>query len=70
MNPGLPEERRQGLVGELMDARRADIRAVVATVESVGDYDCSNVQHHGTPAGRRDAWVAGFRGGDPSSCAR
>ena len=47
-----------------------DIREAIATVESVGDYDIGSQQHHGTPAERRDAWLAGFRGGDPSACTR
>jgi uncharacterized protein len=45
-----------------------DIREAIATVESVGDFDIDNQQHHGTPSERRDAWLAGFRGGDPSVC--
>ncbi len=47
-----------------------DIRQAIATVESVGDFDFGNAQHHGTPAQRRDAWLTGFRGGDPAACTR
>jgi len=36
----------------------------------VGDFDVGNAQHHGTPAERRDALLAGFRSGEPSQCAR
>lgn len=45
-----------------------DIREAIATVESVGDFDIDNQQHHGTPGERRDAWLAGFRSGNPSVC--
>ena len=48
----------------------ADIRQAIGTVQSVGDFDVDNEQHHGTPTERRDAWLTGFRSGDPSSCAR
>ncbi len=47
-----------------------DIRQAIGTVQSVGDFDVDNEQHHGTPAERRDAWLAGFRSGDPSVCTR
>ncbi len=47
-----------------------DVREAVATVQSVGDFDIANEQHHGTPDERRDAWLLGFRGGDPSACSR
>ncbi len=45
-----------------------DIRQAIGTVQSVGDFDVDNEQHHGTPDERRDAWLAGFRSGDPSRC--
>lgn len=45
-----------------------DIREAIATVSSVGDFDINNAQHHGTPTERRDAWLAGFRSGNPSVC--
>lgn len=47
-----------------------DIRQAIATVQSVGDFDVDNEQHHGTPDERRDAWLTGFRSGEPSSCTR
>ncbi|MBA2361570.1 MAG: neutral zinc metallopeptidase [Actinobacteria bacterium] len=47
-----------------------DIRQAIATVQSVGDFDVDNEQHHGTPSERRDAWLAGFRSGDPANCTR
>ena len=47
-----------------------DIRQTIATVQSVGDFDVDNEQHHGTPTERRDAWLAGFRSGEPSRCTR
>jgi uncharacterized protein len=37
---------------------------------AVGDFDVGNAQHHGTPEERRAALLAGYRGGDPSTCAR
>ena len=48
----------------------ADIRQAIGTVQSVGDFDVDNEQHHGTPTERRDAWLTGFRSGDPSACTR
>ena len=47
-----------------------DIQQAIGTVQSVGDFDVDNEQHHGTPTERRDAWLAGFRSGDPSACTR
>jgi uncharacterized protein len=37
---------------------------------AVGDFDVGNAQHHGTPEERRAALLAGYRGGDPSTCTR
>jgi uncharacterized protein len=37
---------------------------------AVGDFDVGNAQHHGTPQERRAALLAGYRGGDPSTCTR
>jgi predicted metalloprotease len=48
----------------------ADVRQAIGTVQAVGDFDVDNEQHHGTPDERRDAWLEGFRTGDPSSCTR
>lgn len=47
-----------------------DVEEAMNTALAVGDFDFGNEQHHGTPAERRDAWLAGFRGGDPEACAR
>jgi predicted metalloprotease len=42
----------------------------MGTAAAAGDFDFQNAQHHGTPQERRDAWVLGFRSGDPSVCGR
>lgn len=47
-----------------------DIEEAINTALAVGDFDVSSVNHHGTPAERRDAWVLGFESGDPSVCGR
>jgi predicted metalloprotease len=47
-----------------------DIEEAVGTALAVGDFDVSNANHHGTPEERRAAWLTGFRGADPSGCAR
>ena len=47
-----------------------DIREAMDTALAVGDFDYGNRNHHGTPAERRDAWVTGFRSGDPADCRR
>jgi predicted metalloprotease len=47
-----------------------DIQEAVGTALAVGDFDVSSANHHGTPVERRDAWLEGFRGADPSGCAR
>jgi uncharacterized protein len=47
-----------------------DIQEAVGTALAVGDFDVSSANHHGTPVERRDAWLRGFRGADPSACAR
>lgn len=47
-----------------------DIQQAIGTVQAVGDFDVDNEQHHGTPPERREAWLAGFRSGDPSVCTR
>jgi predicted metalloprotease len=46
--------------GDLEEATRAAL--------AVGDFDVGNAQHHGTPAERRDALLAGFESGDPATC--
>jgi uncharacterized protein len=45
-----------------------DVREAMDTALAVGDFDYGNRNHHGTPAERRDAWVTGFRSGDPADC--
>jgi predicted metalloprotease len=47
-----------------------DVEEAMDTALAVGDFDYGNEQHHGTPEERRDAWLLGFRRGDPSACAR
>src|SRR5215212_8368442 len=45
-----------------------DVEEALRTAYAVGDFDRLNPQHHGTPVERRDAWLRGYRSGDPSSC--
>ena len=45
-----------------------DVREAMNTALAVGDFDYGNENHHGTPQERLDAWVLGFRGGDPADC--
>ena len=45
-----------------------DIEEAQSTVRAVGDFDYGAREHHGTPTERRDAWLLGFRSGDPSVC--
>jgi uncharacterized protein len=47
-----------------------DVEEAVSTALAVGDFDVSSRNHHGTPEQRRDAWLTGFRSGDPSVCSR
>ena len=47
-----------------------DIDEAVSTAVAVGDFDVSDRNHHGTPEERRDAWLTGFKSGDPSVCSR
>jgi predicted metalloprotease len=46
----------------------ADVQEAMRTAYAVGDFDRLNPQHHGTPTERRDAWLRGYRSGDPSAC--
>jgi predicted metalloprotease len=48
----------------------ADVQEAINTALAVGDFDVGNAQHHGTPEQRRDAWLLGFQGGNPSACDR
>jgi predicted metalloprotease len=47
-----------------------DLEEATNAALAVGDFDVGNAQHHGTPIERRDALLAGFRTGDPSTCQR
>jgi uncharacterized protein len=47
-----------------------DIQEAMDTALAVGDFDFGNAQHHGTPEQRLEAWVTGFKSGDPSDCGR
>jgi predicted metalloprotease len=47
-----------------------DLEEATNAALAVGDFDFANAQHHGTPIERRDALLAGYRGGDPSTCSR
>jgi uncharacterized protein len=55
---------RQGQLepGDLQEATNAAL--------AVGDFELGNAQHHGTPAQRREALLAGFRSGEPAVCRR
>lgn len=55
---------KEGLLEE------GDIEEAMQTALAVGDFDVSNANHHGTPTERRDAWLLGFRSGEPSRCSR
>jgi hypothetical protein len=48
----------------------ADVEEAVRTAYAVGDFDYGNPNHHGTPDERREAWLTGFRSGDPADCSR
>jgi predicted metalloprotease len=47
-----------------------DVQEAINTALAVGDFETTSAQHHGTPEQRRDAWLLGFNGGDPSACGR
>ena len=42
----------------------------MSTALAVGDFEFASAGHHGTPEQRRDAWLLGFRTGEPSECSR
>jgi predicted metalloprotease len=48
--------------------KEGDVEEAMSTAELVGDFEFSSKQHHGTPDERREAWVRGYRSGDPSKC--
>jgi predicted metalloprotease len=47
-----------------------DVEEAVSTALAVGDFEFGSAGHHGTPTERRDAWLLGFRDGQPSDCSR
>jgi uncharacterized protein len=55
---------RQGLL------QPGDVEEAINTALAVGDFEVASAQHHGTPDQRREAWLLGFEGGDPSACGR
>ncbi len=48
--------------------RRGDVEEALSTAKAVGDFEYLSPEHHGTPDERRDAWLTGYRSGDPASC--
>jgi predicted metalloprotease len=55
---------RQGKVS------RADVQEAIDTALAVGDFEFGSAQHHGTPQERAQAWLLGFRSGDPPACSQ
>ncbi|MEA2288966.1 MAG: uncharacterized protein QOD55_963 [Solirubrobacteraceae bacterium] len=47
-----------------------DVEEAMSTASAAGDFDFQNEQHHGTPQERREAWLLGYRSGEPSVCQR
>jgi predicted metalloprotease len=47
-----------------------DVEEAISTAQAAGDFDYGGAQHHGTPDERREAWLTGFRTGDPAACRR
>src|SRR4051812_31270538 len=47
-----------------------DVQEAINTALAVGDFELGSAQHHGTPQQRREAWLLGFEGGNPSACGR
>ena len=45
-----------------------DVQEALDAALAVGDFDTASPGHHGTPEQRREAWIAGFEGGEPSAC--
>lgn len=45
-----------------------DLEEATNAALAVGDFDVGNARHHGTPQERRDALLAGYETGEPSSC--
>jgi uncharacterized protein len=53
---------REGRVEE------GDVEEALSTATAAGDFDELNPGHHGTPDERREAWLLGYRSGDPAVC--
>lgn len=53
---------REGLL------KPGDVEEAMNTALAAGDFDYFNENHHGTPEERRDAWLQGYRSGDPGRC--
>ncbi|MEA2322690.1 MAG: uncharacterized protein QOD81_2540 [Solirubrobacteraceae bacterium] len=47
-----------------------DVEEAMSTAAAAGDFDYNNAQHHGTPQERQEAWLLGYRSGEPSICQR
>jgi predicted metalloprotease len=47
-----------------------DVEEAQSTALAVGDFEFASAGHHGTPEQRREAWLLGFRDGEPSECSR
>lgn len=47
-----------------------DLEEALQTALAIGDFEVGSEQHHGTPNERREAFLAGYEGGDPSVCSR
>jgi predicted metalloprotease len=47
-----------------------DVEEAQSTALAVGDFEFASAGHHGTPEQRRDAWLLGFRDGQPGDCSR
>jgi uncharacterized protein len=45
-----------------------DVEEALSTAKAVGDFERLSPRHHGTPDERREAWLRGYEGGDPSAC--
>jgi uncharacterized protein len=52
------------------DLQPGDLEEASNAALAVGDFDVGNAQHHGTPAERHEALLAGFNTGDPAECER
>ena len=48
--------------------KQGDVEEALSTAKAVGDFEYLSPQHHVTPDERRQAWLRGYRSGDPSVC--